>query len=110
MEYVIGVGGSVIMALIGLVYANLTAKIAENRRQIAENHRAVSDRLDRKNQAIQEILQKHVRLESEQTFQTKGLEAITTLINRRFDEVADLINDKVAIAVGRINQGKSNGN
>lgn len=108
MEYIIGVGGSVILALIGLVYANLTAKIAENNRLTCDNHRTVSGRLDRKDEIINAILQKHVRLESEQTFQTKGLDSITTLINRRFDDVEGILNDKIELALSR-KQGKANG-
>lgn len=109
LAYVMGTGGAIIVALIGLVYANLTAKIAENNRLINENFKNTSERLDRKNIVIQEIIQKNIRLESEQTFQTKGLDSITNLINRRFDDVEGLLNDKIELALSR-KQGKANGN
>lgn len=109
LAYVMGTGGAIIIALIGLVYANLTAKIAENHRVINENFKITSERLDRKNIVIQEIIQKNIRLESEQTFQTKGLDSITNLINRRFDDVEGLLNDKIELALSR-KQGKANGN
>lgn len=93
-EKIIATLFGIVMTLIGVVYWNLITRINEN-------HTEILKRLDLKRVSIGELQQRMQKNESEIQHNVEGMRDVKILINDRFDEIKELIIDKVEIAVHR---------